>query len=213
MNSKPLTIEQYLSSGCGRCHRWNTPACSVAIHQEILIELIDILRTTELKEEIKWNNPCYTFQGKNILIIGAFRDYCTLSFFKGALLHDPKGLLVKPGANTKAGRVIHFTDPQQVRLNKEYILHLVSQAIQLEKDGIKVTFEQDTPPQVDEFTQKLQSSPELKEAFFQLTPGRQKAYLLYFSEPKTSEARQRRIEKCIPLILEGKGLYDKYQKK
>lgn len=210
MNRKPENVTQYLQNGCGRCERWNTLSCSAIIHNAILIEIINLLRSTGLKEEIKWSNPCYTYRGKNIALVGAFKDYCVLSFFKGALLRDPKGLLVKPGENTQAGRVIRFTDPQQVLLHQEYILHLIDQALQLEKDGTKINREQNALPEVDEFSQKLHSSPELRQAFSRLTPGRQKAYLLHFAEPKTSEARLRRIEKCIPLILEGKGLYDKY---
>ncbi|GCD77153.1 MAG: YdeI/OmpD-associated family protein [Thermaurantimonas sp.] len=213
MNRKPENVTHYLQSGCGRCERWNTANCSVIIHNSVLLALINLLRSTTLKEEIKWNAPCYTYNGKNVAIVGAFRDYCVLSFFKGALLHDPKGLLVKPGENTQVGRVIRFTDTTQVEQHREDILYLIAQAIQLESSVKKVTFKQNSPPEVEEFTQKLESVSGLKKAFYQLTPGRQKAYLLYFAEPKTPEARLRRIEKCIPLILQGKGLYDKYKAK
>lgn len=210
MNRKPTSAEEFIERGCGRCDRWNTPQCSVRLHAPIVEKLIDLMRSSGLREEIKWSTPCYTYDGKNIAIIGAFREYCVLSFFKGALLHDPNGILQKPGKNTQAARVIRLTDVHKVVENKSYLLGLIKQAIEIEKSGEKFHFEHKSTDTVVEFSEKLHSYPELRKAFENLSPGKQKAYLLYFAEPKTRETRLRRIEKCIPLILSGKGLYDKY---
>ncbi|HWK24630.1 MAG TPA: YdeI family protein [Ureibacillus sp.] len=164
----------------------------------------------ELSEEYKWMHPCYTFNNKNIVLIHGFKEYCALLFHKGALLKDPHSILIQQSENVQAARQIRFTTLQQIveleNVIKEYILA----AVKIEKSGLEIEFKKTTEYTVpEEFQRKLDELPELKTAFEELTPGRQRAYLLHFSTPKQSKTRESRIEKCIPQILEGKGLNDK----
>ena len=162
-----------------------------------------------LTEEVKWRVPCYTFHGGNVLILGRFNDACVLSFVKGALLTDPQHILVKPGENTQAARVIRFTDVQQI-VALEPILHAyIHEAIDVEKAGLKVSFKKIAEHAVPaEFQKKLDGHPTLKTAFAALTPGRQRAYILHFSAAKQAKTRESRVEKCVRQILAGKGLDD-----
>lgn len=163
-----------------------------------------------LKEELKWGKPCYTFEKSNIVIIQGFKEFCALMFFKGALLKDPEAILKKPGENSQAARRIPFTGVQEITELEPVLRAYIFEAVELEKTGLKVNFEKNRAlifP--EEFQNKLEESPDLKAAFNRLTPGRQRAYNLYFSAPKRSETRTSRIEKCIPQILKGKGLNDR----
>ncbi|HYC40947.1 MAG TPA: YdeI/OmpD-associated family protein [Chitinophagaceae bacterium] len=165
-----------------------------------------------LTEELKWYQPCYTFDGKNVLIISGFRDYCVLSFFKGALLKDTHGILQQPGENTQSARVIRFTSTKQIEKLRPAIRDLVRQAIQVEKSGLKVHFKKISEHRIpEEFAKQLKEKPALRKAFNALTPGRQRGYLLYISSARQPATREARVEKCIPLILEGKGLSDDYR--
>jgi uncharacterized protein YdeI (YjbR/CyaY-like superfamily) len=177
--------------------------------QEELEQLRAILLDCGLTEELKWEQPCYTFEKNNIAVIGEFKDCCILSFFKGALLNDAKEILSKPGENTQAGRVIRFTDVKKI-LELELVLKAyIYEAVEVEKAGLKVEFKSISEHKIpEEFQNKLDENPTLKTAFKALTPGRQRAYLLHFSQPKQSKTRESRIEKCMPQILSGKGLYD-----
>ncbi len=161
-----------------------------------------------LAEELKWRLPCYTFENSNVVIIQGFKEYCALMFFKGALLQDAHQVLVKIG-NTQAGRQVRFTHVGKIielePILKEYIL----EAIQVEKAGLEVELKKTEDfPIPEEFQMKLDEVPGLKTAFEALTPGRQRAYLHHFSQPKQSKTRESRVEKCIPQILDGKGLND-----
>ncbi len=168
-----------------------------------------IILDCQLTEELKWGSPCYAFQSSNVVLIQAFKEYCALLFFKGALLQDINGILIKMGENTQAARQIRFTGIQEIVEMETILKAYIYEAIELEKAGMKVNFkktdEYDIP---DEFQNKLNEDPGLKTAFDTLTPGRKRAYLLYFSAPKQSKTRESRVEKCIQQILNGRGLND-----
>ena len=167
-----------------------------------------ILLDCPLQEELKWGEPCYTFQGKNVVLIGGFKDYCTLLFFKGALLADPQGILVAPG-KLKAGRQIWFTNLREIVAMETIIKTYVYEAIEVEKAGLKVKLKEHSEYTIpEELQRKLNKIPTLKTAFEALTPGRQRAYMIHISAPKQSKTRDSRVEKCTQRILDGKGLND-----
>jgi uncharacterized protein YdeI (YjbR/CyaY-like superfamily) len=172
-------------------------------------KLRSIILDCQLTEELKWGKPCYTFQDSNIVIIQDFKEYCALMFFKGALLNDANGILNQIGENTQAGRQIRFTNVREI-VEKETILKAyINEAIEVEKAGLKVNFKKTTEFTIpEEFQNKLDEIPALKTAFNALTPGRQRAYILYFSTPKQSKTRESRVEKYMQQILNGKGLND-----
>jgi len=163
-----------------------------------------------LIEELKWGKPCYTFQNSNIVIVQGFKEYCALLFVKGALLKDGKGILIQQTENTQAARQIRFTNVREIVEMEPVLKAYIHEAIEVEKAGLKVdlkkTLEFEIP---EEFQNKLDEIPALKTAFEALTPGRQRAYLLHFSQPKQSKTRESRVEKCMPQILDGKGLHDR----
>ena len=162
-----------------------------------------------LTEELKWYQPCYTFNNSNVVIISGFKAYCALGFFKGALLQDTDKLLVQPTQNVQAGRQLRFTQVAQILTLEPIIKAYIYEAIEVEKAGLKIEFKAANQFAVpEEFKSTLASNPTLNTAFETLTPGRQKAYLLYFAAPKQAKTRQARIDKCIPQILSGKGLND-----
>jgi uncharacterized protein YdeI (YjbR/CyaY-like superfamily) len=162
-----------------------------------------------LTEEFKWGKPCYTFQKNNIAILQGFKEYCALMFFKGALLHDPDGVLIKPGEHTQAGRQIRFTNVREIAEMEPILKAYISEAIEVEKAGLEVDLKKTTEYTIpEEFQKELDERPALKAAFEALTPGRQRAYILYFSAPKQSKTRVSRVEKHMPRILDGKGLND-----
>lgn len=173
----------------------------------------DLLRTIVLDcgltEELKWGKPCYTFQNNNVVLIHGFKEYCALLFHKGALLKDPKGILIQQTENVQAARQIRFTHVDEIVKLKAVVKAYIKEAIAVEEAGLKVemkpTSEFNMP---DEFKQVLATTPAVKKAFYGLTPGRQRGYLLYFSSAKQSKTRESRIEKYIPKILKGEGLED-----
>ncbi len=172
-------------------------------------KLRTIALKTELTEDLKWGCPCYTYEGKNIFLIHGFKEYCALLFFKGALMKDPENILIRQTENIQATRQIRFTNLQQIIDLENVLSDYIFEAVEIEESGAKVemkkTHEFNIP---EEFAQKLNENPELQQAFEALTPGRQRAYLLYFSSAKQSKTRISRIEKYIPEILNGKGLND-----
>jgi uncharacterized protein YdeI (YjbR/CyaY-like superfamily) len=177
--------------------------------QEELQKLRVIVLDCGLTEELKWGVPCYTFQKSNIVLIHVFKEYCALLFVKGALLNDPAGILVQQTENVQAARQIRFTDVKEIVRLKTSLKAYIQEAIEAEKAGLKVNLKKTTEFNMpEEFLNKLDEMPALKEAFDALTPGRQRAYLLYFSAPKQSKTRESRVEKCMPQILNGKGLND-----
>jgi uncharacterized protein YdeI (YjbR/CyaY-like superfamily) len=163
----------------------------------------------KLTEELKWGVPCYTFQNANVVLIHGFKDYCALLFHKGALLKDSKGLLIQQTENVQAARQLRFTSVMEITKLKTIISAYIKEAIAIEKAGLKVEFKRTTEFKTpEEFQKQLDEQPGLKTAFKALTPGRQRAYLLYFSSAKQSTTRQSRIQKYLPHILRGKGLDD-----
>jgi uncharacterized protein YdeI (YjbR/CyaY-like superfamily) len=160
-------------------------------------------------EELKWGKPAYSFDNKNIVIIQGFKNYCALLFPKGVLLKDPNKLLIAMTENVQSARQLRFTDVQQVMEIEHIIKAYIHEEIEIELAGLKVDTKKTSDFEVvEEFQQKLADSPELSEAYEALTPGRQRAYLFYFSQAKQSKTREARVEKCIPQILAGKGLND-----
>ncbi len=178
--------------------------------QKEIAKLRTIVLSCGLTEELKWYQPCYTVRGNNALIIGSFKECCTISFFKGALLKDARGLLGKPGANTQAVRMMRFDGLGRIRELEPVIREYILEAVEAEKAGKKVRFKTISEhPVPDELQEALDESPALKKAFKALTPGRQRAYLLHFSSPKLSRTRHARIDKHRKRILDGKGLQDR----
>ncbi len=177
--------------------------------QEEMQQLRALLLECQLKEELKWRVPCYTYNGTNILLIGNFKAYCTLSFFKGVLLNDAEQILVAPGENSQSVRMVKLTSAEEIVAMKATLKAYIYEAIEVEKAGIKVDFKESTDlTYCDEFKNKLEEMPALKTAFENLTPGRQRAYHLYFSGAKQAKTRESRIEKYMPRILDGIGIND-----
>jgi uncharacterized protein YdeI (YjbR/CyaY-like superfamily) len=177
--------------------------------QEEIKRLRIIILECGLDEELKWGNPCYTYQNSNVVLIHTFKEYCALLFFKGALLSDAAGILVQQTENVQAARQIRFTSPDEIVELKPTLKACIYEAIEVEKAGLKVEFKKTQEFSIpEEFQKRLDEAPALTTAFNALTPGRQRAYLLHFSKPKQSKSRESRIEKCMQRILEGKGLND-----
>ena len=209
MNTNP-EVDEYLAEGCGRCDLVGTPECKVHTWQEELKALRRLVLECGLTEERKWGSPCYTHNGKNVVMIAAFTDNCALSFLKGVLLKDEQGILEKPGENSQSVRFVRFTNVKQVMDQLDVLKRYVFEAVEVKKAGLemkkKAISEYDVP---EEFQERLDADPELKAAFEGLTPGRRKGYLLYFSGAKQSKTREARIEKYIPKILQGIGFHDR----
>lgn len=168
-----------------------------------------VVLDTPLTEEVKWRMPCYTLNNKNVVMIAGFKDYCALSFFKGALLKDPKGILRKPGENTQSGRLIRFTSVQEVTDLEPVLVAYLAEAIENEKAGLKVDAAKDrTLDYPEELQAMLDGDPALNAAFESLTPGRKRAYIMHVAAAKQSATRVARIEKYVSRILEGKGMHD-----
>ena len=192
MNSK---VDVYLS----KAQKW----------QEEFEKLRMIILDCQLTEELKWGVPCYTFQKGNIVLIHGFKEYCALLFIKGALLHDAHGILIQQTENVQAGRQIRFTNVREIVAMETILKAYIHEAIEVEKAGLEVNFKKNTEFIIpEEFQNKFDEIPALKTAFEALTPGRQRAYIFYFSEPKQSKTRVSRVEKYMQQILNGKGLND-----
>lgn len=177
--------------------------------QEEYEELRTLLLSSGLSEELKWGCPCYTFQKNNVVLIHGFKDYCALLFMKGALLADTDGILVQQTENVQSARQIRFTSVMEILNLKLIIQAYVQEAIAVEKAGLRVAMKKTTAFNMPEaFERVLDAMDEVKSAFYQLTPGRQRGYLLYFSSPKQAKTREARIEKYVQKILDGKGLED-----
>ncbi len=173
-------------------------------------KLREIVLDCELTEDFKWMHPCYTYDGKNVVLIHGFKEYCALLFHKGALLRDPHGILIQQTENVQAARQLRFTSAEQIEEMQLIIKTYIDEAIEVEKAGLQVEFKKTSDYEVpEELENKFVEIPDLKTAFEALTPGRQKGYLYYFSGAKQSKTRESRIEKYIPHILNGKGIDDK----
>jgi uncharacterized protein YdeI (YjbR/CyaY-like superfamily) len=177
--------------------------------QEEFQKLRTIILDCGLTEELKWGHPCYTLKGTNVVLMHGFKDYCALLFHKGALLKDTKGILVQQTENVQAARQIRFTDVKEIVKQEKTLKAYIHEAIEVEKAGLKVELKKTAEFSMpEEFKNKLDEMTSLKKAFYALTPGRQRAYLLYFSQAKQSKTREARVEKYMQQILDGKGLDD-----
>lgn len=197
MNKKNPKIDAFL----GRTKKW----------QPELKKLRTIILNCGLTEELKWGQPCYTLQGKNVVLIHGFKEYCALLFIKGTLLKDPKDILIQQTKNVQAGRQIRFTSLKEIVKLEPVLKAYLREAIKIEESGLKVHLKEHSEYIIpDEFQYRLSRDPALRNAFEELTPGRQRGYILYFSAPKQSKTREARIEKCTDKILDGLGLNDHY---
>jgi len=175
---------------------------------------LETLRTIILDcgitEEFKWMHPCYTFRRNNIVLIHGFKQYCAILFFKGALLKDTEGILVRQTKNVQAARQVRFTSVREIVRMESILKAYIYEAVEVEKAGLTVKLKKTSEfKMTEEFKNKLDENPSLQKAFKALTPGRQRGYLLYFSAPKQSKTRISRIEKCMGQIMDGKGLNDR----
>lgn len=163
-----------------------------------------------LTEAVKWRQPCYTFENHNVAIISAFKDYCSLAFFKGALLKDPEGVLVAPGKHAQSGRQMRFTSVEEIVALEATAKTYLREAIEVERAGLTVRLRETSEYEVpEELQRRLDDDPAYRTAFEALTPGRQRGYLVYFAQPKQSKTRESRIERALPRILEGKGFNER----
>ncbi len=177
--------------------------------QEEIVKLRQIALDCGLQEELKWGVPCYTLDKNNLVLIHVFKDYCAYLFFKGALMKDANGILIQQTANVQAARQIRFTNIREILDQEKTLIRYLKEAIKIEQAGLKVELKKTTEYKVpEEFQSRLDKNSALKKAFYALTPGRQRGYLLCFSSAKQSQTREARIEKFMPQILKGKGLDD-----
>ncbi len=177
--------------------------------QEELKKLRAILLDSELTEELKWSQPCYTFQGKNVVVISGLKESCAFAFFKGALLKDVHGVLTRPGQHSQSTRWIKFTSVREIAEMKSVLKAYIREAIEVEKAGLKVKLKKTSDLKFPEELQIMfDELPDFRTAFEALTPGRQRAYIYHFSAPKQSKTRESRVRKYMPHILKGKGLLD-----
>jgi uncharacterized protein YdeI (YjbR/CyaY-like superfamily) len=210
MNTLNPKVDLYIADGCGRCEYYATAKCKVRKWQPELETLRQVVIEAGLKEELKWGVPCYTFNGKNIVVVSAFKTYCSLSFFKGALLQDSNSILDKTSESMQSARLIKFKNTKEIIDKAAILKSYLLQAIEIEKAGLKVAFQKNPEPVPEELLNKFEGYPALKKAFYNLTPGRQRGYIIYFSQPKQTNTRTSRIEKCMHQIMNGKGLNDNY---
>lgn len=175
---------------------------------EPLSLLRELLLFAGLGEDFKWGKPCYTINGENSIILFEFKDSCAIGFMKGALMKDEAKILVAPGEHSQAMRMVKFTKADEVRAKAETLRNYIAEAIAIENAGMEIEFQHKNAEIPPEFQQVLDEKPDVKLAFYSLTPGRQRAYLLYFSDAKQSKTRMTRIEKYLPKILDGKGILD-----
>ncbi|PLX21072.1 MAG: hypothetical protein C0599_08435 [Salinivirgaceae bacterium] len=201
-------VDLFLEDGCGRCSYYKSPKCKVIKWTDELAQLRRIVLECGLKEEFKWSQPTYTYDGKNILMVTALMKCAVLSFFKGVLLKDEQKLLISAGENSQAVRQFRFTNVEDILKIESAIKEYVFEAVEVEKAGLKIEYKQRNETIPDELKQMMDENQTLKIAFESLTPGRQRGYILYFSQAKKSETRYSRIMKYIPHILSGRGLND-----
>lgn len=202
-------VDLFLLEGCMRCPKGATPACKVHRWTEILEKLRQILLETELTEERKWGVPVYTLGGKNVILLGVFNDSCVISFIKGSLMKDPEGILELPGPNSQEGRIIRFTKMEDLERVSSVLTKYIQEAIEIEKSGAKPISPIRGGMKIpEELTQKFNEHEGFEKAFFALTPGRQRGFLIHFSGTKQVETRLSRIEKCVVKIMAGKGMMD-----
>lgn len=211
MNELNPKVDLYIAEGCGRCKYHATPLCKVRNWQNELETLRQIAFESGLTEDLKWGVPVYTLNDKNVVNVSAFKEYACLSFFKGALINDTHNVFEKHGKSSQSVRLIKFTNVEAI-INKTDILRAyIKEAIAVEESGKKVEFKKDLEPIPAELESKFEELPAFRNAFFALTPGKQRGYIIYFSQSENPQTRIGRIESKIPNILNGEGLNDKYK--
>lgn len=206
------TVDDYLVQGCMRCKYGGTPHCKVMNWVEELMLLRQLVLETGLKEEIKWGVPVYTHNGKNIVTVNALKESANIGFYKGVLLADHHHILQQQG-NIQSGRIVRFTNTSDILKIGEVLKLYIREAIELEDKGIKIELKKEPEPLPEELEQAFDDDPLFRKAFYALTPGRQRGYSIYFSQPRQPATRRSRIEKCKNLIFNGIGLHDKYSNK
>lgn len=205
-------VDSYFTDGCMRCPLGGTPDCKVHKWTDIMLYLRRLLLDCGLTEERKWSVACYTFQHKNIVVLGVTKDCCSIGFFKGALLSNSYGLLASPGDNSQATRQLKFTDLKKTIAITDQIKAHIFEAIEIEKAGLTVNFKTiDEIALPEELEATFKKDGAYEAAFRALTPGRQRGYIIHFNQPKQEATRYSRIEKAKPQILLGKGMNDEYR--
>lgn len=202
-------VDKYLIDGCMRCKYGGTPQCKVHNWREELEMLRQIVLETGLTEEIKWGAPVYTHKGKNIVSVGALKESANIGFFKGVLLTDKHKILQQQG-NLQSERIVKFTNVKDIKKVKGVLKEYVLEAIEIEESGRKVEFKKNPEPIPDELLEAFEQDPAFKKAFYALTTGRQRGYIIHFAQPKQSQTRIGRIGKYKEQIFNGIGLNDKY---
>ena len=206
---KPQNVDDFLQDGCGRCAKGGTPDCKVHLWTQELIFLRNLCLESGLTETIKWGMPVYTHKDKNAIILGAFKEFSTIGFFKGSLLNDPQNILQVSGENTQDSRIIKIKHLSELTSIEDWIRVFIQDAIAIEEQGLK-------PPKMEkkdlvlpeELHTYLDKNPEASSAFYALTPGRQRSWVIFISGAKQSSTRESRVLKAVPKILEGKGMHD-----
>ncbi|MFM9056577.1 MAG: YdeI/OmpD-associated family protein [Bacteroidota bacterium] len=212
-NNRNPAVDAYLLDGCMRCSLGATPECKVHRWNLVLDALRTLVLSTGLTEERKWGAPCYTHNGKNVLMLGAFKNHVSVGFFKGALIHDSKSILVIPGPNSNSTRAFRATNLSDVKKHQAALLNFIHQAIELEERGEKVQRVVKDQRWPDELHEVFEQDAVYKQSFLSLTPGRQRGYVIHFSEAKQAATRTARINKYRDQILSGEGLHDAYKRK
>ncbi|MEB2780898.1 DUF1801 domain-containing protein [Algoriphagus sp. C2-6-M1] len=202
-------VDKYLVDGCMRCKYGGTPLCKVNNWREELELLRQLVLETGLIEELKWGAPVYTHKGKNIVSVGALKDSATLGFFKGVLLTDKHNILQQQ-ESLQSDRIVRFTHIDEIKKTGDVLKSYVLEAIAIEESGKKVEFKKNPEPIPEELLQVFEDDPAFKQAFYALTPGRQRGYIIIFSQPKQAQTRIGRIEKYKEQIFNGVGIHDKY---
>lgn len=212
-NTRNPEVDAYLLNGCMRCPLGATPDCKVHRWSSVLEDLRSIILSSGLNEERKWGAPCYTHKGKNVLMLAAFKNHVSVGFFKGALIDDPSGILVSPGPNSNSTRAFRATTESGVKKHSKFLLNFIRQAIEIEERGEKIQREVKNQSWPEELHEVFENDAVYKQAFLSLTPGRQRGYVIHFSEAKQSATRTGRIHKYREQILAGEGLHDAYRRK
>ena len=203
MNPK---IDKYLIDGCMRCKYGGSSHCKVNKWREELKALRSIVLESALIEELKWGVPCYTYSNKNILIVSALKEYACIGFFKGALLEDKEKILVKQGVNSNAVRIVKYTKIEEINKQVGILKSYIEEAIGIEMSGRKPEPKNNPEPIPEELRDEFSNDLDFERAFCNLTPGRQRAYIIYFSQAKNPQTKIKRIKKCRQNILNGLGL-------
>lgn len=212
MNALNPLVNRYLIDGCMRCKLGATPACKVNKWRTELETLRSIVLQHELKEELKWGAPCYTYNGKNIILLSALKDAVVMSFLKGSLIEDKNNILQKAGLNSNVARIIKFKNVNDIISIKQELNNFIKAAIDVENKGLKISKQTNDIKLPIELEECFKADAALKKAFLALTPGKQRGYIIYFMQPKQVETRIKRIEKCREKIINGEGLNDTYKK-